>query len=141
MKGLTDQEAADLIGLADGVIPTWTQGLILTNDALPDNPIIYASAGFATLTGYPVEDIIGRNCRFLQGEDTSRFTVDAIRRAIAAYRRFDGDILNYRKDGSPFWNRLSIGPLCRLTQKGLFAGMQMDVTDRVAKTHGLKVVK
>jgi PAS domain S-box-containing protein len=127
---MTDAQAAQLLGLNNGVIPAWTQGILLTDPDLPDNPIVYANSGFMTLTGYRREEIVGRNCRFLQGKDSSAQTVSAIREAIASSRRFDGDVLNYRRDGTPFWNCLSLGPLQDETGKRYFVGLQFDVTFR-----------
>ncbi|HEX7821359.1 MAG TPA: PAS domain-containing protein [Sphingobium sp.] len=111
-------------------MPAWTQGLLLTDSGQADNPVIFATRGFTTLTGYAAAEIVGRNCRFLQGPDTDRRTVAAIREAVAARRRFDGDILNYRKDGRPFWNHLSIGPVTTEASETLLVGLQFDVSFR-----------
>ena len=73
--------------------------------------ILHASAAFTAITGYSEAEVLGTNCRLLQGPGSGPEDKDAIRRAIAAGDAFDGDILNYRKDGSPFWNRLTIVPL------------------------------
>lgn len=127
---LSEEEAAHILGLDVAVMPAWTQGLLITDSAQPDNAIIFASRGFTTLTGYDASEIVGRNCRFLQGPGTDRRTVDAIREAVAARRRFDGDILNYRKDGRPFWNHLSIGPVTTETSETLLVGLQFDVSFR-----------
>ncbi|MCE7797723.1 PAS domain-containing protein [Sphingobium sufflavum] len=126
---LSETEAARILGLDLGRLPGWTQGLLITDAAQPDNPIIFASRGFATLTGYTTDEAEGRNCRFLQGVETDPRTVAAMRDAVAARRRFDGEVLNYRKDGRPFWNQLSIGPLDTSTDS-LFVGLQFDVTLR-----------
>jgi PAS domain S-box-containing protein len=127
---MSEEEAARLLGLHMPTMPRWTQGLLITDSARPDNPIIFANAGFAALTGYSPETIVGRNCRFLQGRDTDRRTVEEMRESIAARRRFDGELLNYRRDGTPFWNRLSIGPLTSPGAETLFLGLQFDASDR-----------
>ena len=85
--------------------------VVFTDPGLPDNPMIYVSEEFARQTGYSVEESLGRNCRFLQGPETDPNAVEAIRRALKARTRFMIDILNYRKDGSSFVNRLRIRPL------------------------------
>jgi PAS domain S-box-containing protein len=85
--------------------------VVISNPALPDNPIIYVSDEFEIQTGYPPEEAIGRNCRFLQGPDTNPHALEAIRQALQARTTFTIDILNYRKDGTPFMNRLRIRPL------------------------------
>ena len=85
--------------------------VVVSNPSLPDNPLIYVSEEFERQTGYPVDEVIGRNCRFLQGPGTDPRAVEAIRAALAAKTTFTIDILNYRKDGTPFMNRLRIRPL------------------------------
>lgn len=77
----------------------------------PDAPLIYVNRGFENLTGYSREEVVGRNCRFLQGSDTDRETVARIRAAVKAGEPLLVDLLNYRKDGKPFWNRLSLRPV------------------------------
>ena len=85
--------------------------VVFSNPSLPDNPMIYVSEEFERQTGYSVEEALGRNCRFLQGPDTDPNAVKAIRHALRARTTFTIDILNYRKDGEPFMNRLRIRPI------------------------------
>ncbi len=85
--------------------------MIVTDPNQPDNPVIFCNAAFERLTGYSKDEMIGVNCRLLQGPDTSAATVASIRDAIAAGRDIAADILNYRKDGSTFWNALFISPV------------------------------
>ena len=85
--------------------------LVIADAKQADVPIVYANDSFCTMTGYDREEIVGRNCRFLQGADTDQETVAAIRNAVASGSRFEADVLNYRKDGQPFWNRLLIVPI------------------------------
>jgi len=125
---MTDEEAARLIGLPDARFPSWTQGVLITDSKLTDNPIIYANPGFSRLTGYQPEEIIGRNCRFLQGEKSDPATVTQIRLAVAARNPFHGTVLNYRKDGTPFVNQLTIGPIRAEEDGRYFVGLQLDVT-------------
>eukprot|EP00903_Cladosiphon_okamuranus_P008784 g8415.t1 len=84
---------------------------ILTNPNLPDCPIIFASQGFLELTGYEGTDVIGKNCRFLQGPGTDEMTLSIVRNNLAAGRDVSVCILNYKKNGTAFWNQLSIGVL------------------------------
>nr|AML79079.1 putative LOV domain-containing protein [Sargassum hemiphyllum] len=84
---------------------------ILTNPNLPDCPIIFASQGFLDLTGYEASKVIGNNCRFLQGPGTDPTTVSILRNNLASGRDTSVCILNYKADGTPFWNQLSIGVL------------------------------
>lgn len=85
--------------------------LVLTDPTLDDNPIVYVNRAFETITGYGQVAAVGRNCRFLQGPNTSPDTVGLIREKISRGEEFTTDILNYRADGTPFWNRLHVVPL------------------------------
>ncbi len=102
----TDSELLDL--LADD---EREMSVVVSNPFLPDNPMIFVSDEFETQTGYSAEEAIGRNCRFLQGPGTDPDAAQAIRHALRAQTTFTIDILNYRKDGTPFMNRLRIRPL------------------------------
>ena len=85
--------------------------MVITDPRQSENPIVLANRSFLKLTGYSAEEVIGRNCRFLQGEGTSAAVVAELRAAIAAERDVDIEILNYRKDGSAFWNQLGVSPI------------------------------
>ncbi len=112
-------------------IHTLSSGVVITDPNLPDNPIIFANPGFYNLTMYSAEEIIGYNCRFLQGPDTDPKIVKEIRDAIAERRPFAGMIVNYRKDGTPFVDELSISPVFdKAGQLQNFVGLQKDVTER-----------
>jgi PAS domain S-box-containing protein len=87
------------------------KSVVISDPALPDTPIIFTSNDFEEQTGYSPQEVLGRNCRFLQGPDTDPNAIEAIRHAIAAETRITIDILNYRKDGTKFWNRLRIRPV------------------------------
>ncbi|AHM04678.1 Sensor histidine kinase [Roseibacterium elongatum DSM 19469] len=85
--------------------------VVFSDPSLPDNPMIYVSDEFEAQTGYSPEEAVGQNCRFLQGPDTNPHAIEAIRHGLRAETRFTIDILNYRKDGTPFVNRLRIRPI------------------------------
>nr|AML78326.1 putative LOV domain-containing protein [Eleusine coracana] len=105
------------------------QTFVVSDATRPDCPIIYASEGFFTMTGYSVKEVIGRNCRFLQGPDTDRDEVAKIRDAVKTGRSFCGRLLNYRKDGTPFWNMLTVTPIRDDDGKVIkFIGMQVEVS-------------
>ena len=87
------------------------QSVVITNPALPDNPMIFISDEFEKQTGYSPKEALGRNCRFLQGPETDPDAVNAIRRALETESEITIDILNYKKNGTTFWNRLRIRPL------------------------------
>ncbi len=106
------------------------EGIVISDPTLPDNPVIYANEGFERLTGYTRLEILGKNCRFLQGDDTDPAAVEEIRAALKSGRACKVDILNYRKDGSRFWNRLSLTPLRDANGKIVnFVGVQFDITE------------
>jgi sigma-B regulation protein RsbU (phosphoserine phosphatase) len=108
---LNDAEYVEQLELKDRALAAAAEGVTISDPSLPDNPLIYANEGFERLTGYAVDEVIGRNCRFLQGADTDPETVEVIRKALREGAECTVQILNYRKDGTPFWNRLSITPV------------------------------
>lgn len=85
--------------------------VVISDPSRPDNPLIFVSEEFERQTGYAAAEVLGRNCRLLQGPDTDPAAVQAIREALAARTEITVDLLNYRKDGQPFWNRLRLRPL------------------------------
>ncbi|MFB2550839.1 PAS domain-containing protein [Ensifer soli] len=85
--------------------------MLITDPRQDDNPIIFCNRAFCELTGYGVGELVGANCRLLQGPDTDPQAVSKLRDAIAAERDISVDILNYRKDGSRFWNALFVSPV------------------------------
>lgn len=106
-------------------------GILLTDPHQEDNPIIYANDEFTDLTGYGKREIIGRNCRFLQGEATEDEPVQNLRTAIDSRESATVELRNYRKDGTEFWNRVRVAPLFDDDgELDLFVGFQDDVTDR-----------
>jgi len=108
--------------------------MVITNPTLPDNPIVFCNEAFQTLTGYTRDEIIGRNCRFLQGPDTDRATAREIRQAIEAGTDINVEILNYRKDGTTFWNALYLSPVRgEAGNIQFFFASQVDVTERVSE--------
>lgn len=103
--------------------------MLITDPRLPDNPIVYANSAFLRLTGYEADEVLGRNCRFLQGPATDAAHVAAIRQAIEAAEHLDIDIVNYKKSGSTFWNRLHISPVAdNAGALRYFVSTQLDVT-------------
>lgn len=110
-------------------LETVSEGSLITD---ADRNTLYSNSAFTTITGYRADEIIGTNCRFLQGPETSPADVQRIRDALDAGRVFQGTILNYRKDGSPFYNHLTITPL-RGDDGAVthFVSVQRDVTDSV----------
>ncbi len=108
---LNNKEYAEQLLIKDRALAAAAEGITISDPSLPDNPLIYANEGFERLTGYSAKDVVGRNCRFLQGPDTDPDTIEVIREAIRTDTACTVQILNYRKDGTPFWNRLSVTPI------------------------------
>ena len=117
--------------LRDRAMAAAAEGIVISDANQPGNPLIYVNDGFARLTGYSRGEALGRNCHFLQGQDTDPAALEQIRVSLRERRDCLVELLNYRKDGTPFWNRLSITPLQdvqgRLTH---FVGVQSDITAR-----------
>ncbi|WP_375465718.1 histidine kinase dimerization/phosphoacceptor domain -containing protein [uncultured Methylobacterium sp.] len=106
--------------------------MVITNPRLADNPIVYTNDAFLRMTGYSRDDIMGCNCRFLQGVETDKGAVALIRDAVQANKDISIDLLNYRKDGTPFWNALYLSPVSNEAGEVLFFfASQLDVTARV----------
>lgn len=113
--------------------------MIITNPRLPDNPVVFANDAFCRLTGYRREEILGRNCRFLQGPDTDPAAAQALGDAVTNARAIEVDIRNYRKDGEPFWNRLAMAPVFDADNVlAYFFASQVDVTLERERVSGLE---
>jgi PAS domain S-box-containing protein len=84
---------------------------VLSDPKLPDNPIVFATSDFYKLTGYTSQEVLGRNCRFLQGPGTDKRAVDVIRKAVATGSDATVCLINYKSDGTPFWNQFFIAAL------------------------------
>lgn len=114
-------------------IRTRSPHFVISDPSRPDCPIIFASPGFCTLTGYSLTECVGRNCRFLQGKDTNPNAIKQISMACQLQKEIQVIVLNYKKDGSPFWNLLQITPVKDSDGNLIsFVGVQMDVSERYA---------
>jgi PAS domain S-box-containing protein len=115
--------------LKNRALAATAEGITIADARLPDNPLIYANAGFERLTGYSIGEVLGHNCRFLQGPGTDPATLNLLRAAIREQREITVQLLNYRKDGTTFWNRLCITPVRDSSGTVThFIGVQSDVT-------------
>ncbi|GFH56625.1 hypothetical protein CTEN210_13101 [Chaetoceros tenuissimus] len=114
-------------------LQTAQQNFVVTDPSLPDNPIVYATQGFLNLTGYTLDQVLGRNCRFLQGPETDPKAVEKIRRSIEEGSDMSVCLLNYRADGTTFWNQFFIAALRdaagNITN---YVGVQCKVSDQYA---------
>jgi PAS domain S-box-containing protein len=104
--------------------------MVMTDARQQDNPIVLANTAFLDLTGYTADEVLGRNCRFLQGPSTAAAAVAEVRLGIAEEREVDVELLNYRKDGTAFWNQLHISPIRDDNgDVAYFFASQVDVTE------------
>jgi PAS domain S-box-containing protein len=121
-------------------------GVLITDNSRPDNPIVYANPAFERMTGYAAEEILGRNCRFLQADDRTQPGLTELRRAFTAGEAATVLLRNYRKDGSRFWNQLHIAPV-RDAEGAVthYVGIQEDVTrereEEAARRQLLEIVE
>lgn len=110
-----------------------------TDPTKPDNPMVYVNEGFERLTGYDEEEAVGRNCRFLQGDDANPRAKAELRRAVEEGEPTTVEILNYKKDGTPFWNQIHISPIYDEDEDLVqFVGSQRDVTEQRRNRERLK---
>jgi diguanylate cyclase (GGDEF)-like protein/PAS domain S-box-containing protein len=117
--------------MMERAIESCSNGIAITDATVADNPIIYVNPSFERITGYSRDELIGKNCRFLQGSDTDTASAKQLRIAIEEGRESQVILRNFRKDGTPFWHELSIAPVYN-SRRHLthFIGVQTDITDR-----------
>jgi len=128
----TDDPDAQLQALRDRAMLATDITFTISDPRRPDDPLLWVTPSFGRLTGYPAEEVLGRNCRFLQGPATDPEAVAEIRAALRAQQPVTTTLLNYRKDGTAFWNQLSLSPVFDgHRQLVSFVGVQTDVTERV----------
>ena len=125
-----DQETIPFV--LSQILETCINGITLSDPDQPDNPIVYANEAFELITGYDRDEIVGRNCRFLQEDDRDQPEIERIREALREQTPVTVTLRNYRKDGELFHNQFSIRPL--FDQQGkliYYLGTQYDVTEQV----------
>jgi PAS domain S-box-containing protein len=106
--------------------------MLITDPRRADNPVIFANDAFLALTGYSRAEVTGRNCRFLQGPATDRASIGRLSKAVANREDIQVDLLNYRKDGTSFWNALYMSPVLNERNEAVyFFASQVDITDRI----------
>lgn len=141
MDFLTGKSAVEIPFILSQILDTCVNGITLSDPNQPDNPLVYANAAFELITGYDREEMLGHNCRFLNGDDLNQPELERIRAGIAARQSVTVTLRNYRKDGTMFYNRFTIRPL--FDQAGdllYFLGIQHDVTETVRAREELKQI-
>ncbi len=130
---LEDEHAKSFreLQMHDRALNAISQGIVITDALNANNPIVYASASFSRLTGYDHDELIGQNTRLLQGPDSSPLAVESMRHAVRNHQDCVVEVLNYRKDGSTFWNQVAISPVRNESGDVVnFIGVQTDVSER-----------
>lgn len=139
MEFMAEKDEGTIPFVLSQILDTCVNGITLSDPDQPDNPIVYANEAFELITGYNREEIVGHNCRFLQGTDRDQPEIERIREALRDQKRVTVTLRNYRKDGTLFYNRFSIRPL--LDRQGrlvYYLGIQYDVTDKVEAEEELR---
>ncbi|MDY7013501.1 MAG: adenylate/guanylate cyclase domain-containing protein [Cyanobacteriota bacterium] len=135
-------EVQEAFKLRDRALAASSAGIVIADARLPDMPLIYVNPAFEKITGYSASEVLGYNCRFLQGKKTNQAEVDRLRAAIKTGKDCTVTLLNYRKDGTSFWNELTISPIYdannTLTH---FIGIQTDVSERIRAKKALLLEK
>ena len=139
MEFKVDFDSGTIPHVLSQILDICINGITLSDPHQPDNPIVYANESFELMTGYDQKEIIGRNCRFLQGDDRDQPGIEQIREALRTRTSVTVTLRNYRKDGTLFFNQFSIRPL--FDQKGeliYFLGTQYDVTEQIRAEEELR---
>ncbi len=137
----TGQALIDRKELAFTAVERTRMPMVVTDPRLPDSPIVLANRAFLKMSGYGPDEVLGRNCRFLQGPDTDPVAVAEIRAAIADERELTVELLNYRKNGKPLWVELHLSPIHDDDGRLLYYfGSQLDVTE-ARKVKALEAVE
>ncbi|GAA3894623.1 hypothetical protein GCM10022228_02200 [Halomonas cibimaris] len=128
--------------LLERIVDASEDGIVVAEQEGDENILIYVNKGFERLTGYSADEILYRDCRFLQGDDRDQEALDAIRRALKQGLPSRQVLRNYKKDGTMFYNELSITPVFDEADNLMYyIGVQKDVTDRVEAQQELAALK
>lgn len=141
MPFIVQKDSGIIPQVLSAILDECVNGVTLADPDLEDAPIIYANKAFEKLTGYSQEDIIGHNCRFLQGEDKDQEARYQIREALDKHEAIEVTLRNYRKDGELFYNHLKIVPLLDSKQRVLYyLGVQYDITHQIDAKNEIKTL-
>jgi len=139
MAFIVEKDSGLIPQVLSAILDECVNGVTLADPDLEDAPIIYANKAFERLTGFGQEDIIGYNCRFLQGEDRDQPARFIISEAMKKHEGVEVTLRNYKKDGTLFHNRLKITPLFDKKNRVIYyLGVQYDITKEVDSTNEIK---
>ena len=135
-------DGPDRLRLLDRAVTASTNSIVITDPNRPDNPLVYVNPAFERTTGYVTKEALGRNCRFLQGEDQNQPALEEVRAAIREGGHCTVVLRNYRKDGTLFWNELSVYPVRDENGHVMnFVGVQNDITERLRGEEALSEIR
>jgi PAS domain S-box-containing protein len=139
MPFIVEKDSGLIPQVLSAILDECVNGVTLADPDLEDAPIVYANKAFERLTGFTQEDIIGYNCRFLQGEDRNQDARFIIAEAMKKHEGVEVTLRNYKKDGTLFHNRLKITPLFDKKNRVIYyLGVQYDITKEVDSTNEIK---
>lgn len=141
MSFIVEKDSGLIPQVLSAILDECVNGVTLADPDLPDAPIVYANKAFERLTGYSQEEIVGHNCRFLQGEDREQPARYQLAEAIKNHEPVEVTLRNYRKDGKLFYNHLKIVPLLDRKQRVLYyLGVQYDITQQVEAANEIQAL-
>lgn len=133
---------SDRLRLLERAVTASTNSIVITDSTRPDGPLVYVNPTFERTTGYAAEEALGRNCRFLQGEDRDQPALEELRAAVREGRHCTVVLRNYRKDGTLFYNELSVYPVRDENDRVMnFVGVQNDITERRRTEEALREIR
>jgi PAS domain S-box-containing protein len=135
-------EDSDRLRLLERAVTASTNSISITDPSQPDGPLVYVNPAFERTTGYAAEEVLGRNCRFLQGEDRDQPALGELRAAIREERHCTVVLRNYRKNGTLFYNELSVYPVRDENDRVMnFVGVQNDITEQRRTEEALREIR
>jgi PAS domain S-box-containing protein len=139
MTFIVEKDSGLIPQVLSSILDECVNGVTLADPDMEDAPLVYANKAFERLTGYSQEEIIGHNCRFLQGEEREQLGRYQIKEAMAKHEAVEVTMRNYKKDGTLFFNKLKIAPLFDRKQRVIYyLGVQYDISDKVNASNEIK---
>ncbi len=135
-------DSFDRLRIFERAVTASTNSIVITDPSQPDDPLVYVNPAFERTTGYAAEETLGRNCRFLQGKDRDQPAIEEVRTAVREGRHCTAVLRNYRKDGTLFYNELSVYPVRDENDRVVnFVGVQNDITERRRTEEALREIR